>query len=181
MGVCYSVRIEENKKNSLEIMMSNNMSMFKIFTPPQSPSVFESSSPDAIAVGGFFGAQTGSQSPQEKWEAAQNKDWKPIQTKFGSAPRGRARQPKPTYKGKQELAADLLSKYTRGTNGPARPTKSSSGSPRDLNDKFGRNSLKEKPHARGRFAFVNSRPAGSRPNSGIASWRSATDKAQAWE
>merc|ERR1711964_775099 len=181
MGVCYSVRIEENKKNSLEIMMSNNMSMFKIFTPPQSPSVFESSSPDAIAVGGFFGAQAGakrlpmriqvsqssstvsprvatrstsagarpgSQSPQEKWEAAQNKDWKPIQTKFGSAPRGRARQPKPTYKGKQELAADLLSKYTRGTNGPA-PTKSSSGSPRDLNDKFGRNSLKEKPHARG--------------------------------
>merc|ERR1711964_94070 len=114
------------------IMMSNNM--FKIFTPPQSPSAWiRESSPDSVVVGGFFGAQAGaqrlpmriqmsaqpsatssmrvsplaaarsapttsragSQSPQQKWEAAQNRDWMPIQTKYGSAPRGQARQLKP--------------------------------------------------------------------------------------
>jgi len=71
-------------------------------------------------------------SPQyEKWQDAQSVNWKPVQTRRGSAPRAYPGSRKPSQLSSPKTPAsstpkvsrsgDFLSTYSRGTNGPARP------------------------------------------------------------
>lgn len=122
------------------------------------------------------------------WSRAQGVKWQPRRTRRGSAPRAldvrkalSSVSPKtPERKSVRKDSSDLLQKFARGTNGPARITGeegnavNAKGPARggfldrndELDDKYARN--KRKPasaKAAGRFGFVNKRSS-QRPGTG---------------
>merc|ERR1711964_103485 len=129
----------------------------------------------------------GQASPQmRKWQDAQSVDWKPVQTRRGSATRALSTPRTPSRKmscspSPRTLSSpsprtvtvgdgDILSKYARGTNGPARPEgsdprrgrgatlgRTSPTEGNDLGVNFGRNSRKPSTVTNNRFGFVSHR------------------------
>merc|ERR1712093_14726 len=118
---------------------------------------------------------------------AQSVDWRPVQTRRGSAPRGLpSRKPSANPSPRTPISVDsgdIMARYARGTNGPARPNgsdpregrgaqlgrKSTSPAPEgnDLAPRYGRNSRQPSAVSNNRFGFVNSRRNSAQPRSSV--------------